>query len=133
MRPVQRVAAIYGAVFVVIAIVGFFTSRGSMEADPAMAARIFGLFPVNLIHNLVHLGWGIWGLVAMRDWAPAYRYLSATAVVYIILAILGILTPSAFGLLPLGSNDIWLHALLGIVAGAVVMAVRREAVGPATR
>jgi hypothetical protein len=125
MRGIQRVTSIYGAVLVIIAIIGFFTSRGSMVADPAMAPRLFGLFPVNLIHNLFHLVWGIWGLVAMRDWAASYRYLATTAVVYIILAILGFIVPSFFGILPLGSHDIWLHALIGLVAAAVVLTAAR--------
>jgi hypothetical protein len=129
MRTSQRVSQIYGAVFVLVAIIGFFTSRGSMQADPAMAPRIFGLFPVNLIHNLFHLAWGIWGLVAAREWLTAQRYLVATAVVYILLTILGLITPSTFGLLPIGSHDIWLHAVLGIVAGAVALAERRTPVG----
>jgi hypothetical protein len=133
MRPLlQRVSAIYGTVFVIIALIGFFTSRGSMEADPAMAPRIFGLFPVNLLHNLFHLGWGIWGFAAARDPIPSHRYLSATAVVYILLAILAFITPSAFGLLPIGSHDIWLHAVLGIVAGAVVLAAGPREVRTAT-
>jgi hypothetical protein len=134
MRPLlQRASVIYGVVFVIIAIIGFFTSRGSMESDPAMAPRIFGLFPVNLIHNLFHLGWGIWGLAAARAWVPSHRYLSATAVVYILLALLAFITPNGFGLLPIGSHDIWLHALLGIVAGAVVLAAGQEEVRTATR
>lgn len=134
MRPVQRVSSIFGAVFAIIAIIGFFTSRGSMAADPAMAPRVFGLFPVNLLHNLVHLAWGIWGLVAARDWVQSLRYLWATAVVYILLTILAFFTPSTFGLLPIGDNDIWLHALLGIVAGAVALAAGRQpAAGAAIR
>jgi hypothetical protein len=129
MRTSQRVSQIYGAVFILVALIGFFTSRGSMVADPAMAPRIFGLFPVNLIHNLFHLAWGVWGLVAARGWLTAQRYLMATAVVYIVLAILGFVTPSTFGLLPIGSHDIWLHAVLGIVAGAVVFSEQRAPVG----
>jgi hypothetical protein len=125
MHTSQRVSQLYGVVFVLIAIIGFFTSRGSMQADPAMAPRLFGLFPVNLIHNLFHLAWGIWGLVAAREWIAARRYLLATAVVYLILAVLGFIAPSFFGILPLGSNNIWLHLVLAIVAGAVVLSERR--------
>jgi hypothetical protein len=125
MHTSQRVSQIYGVVFVLIAIIGFFTSGGSMQADPAVAPRIFGLFPVNLLHNLFHLAWGIWGLVAAREWIAARRYLLATAVVYLILTVLGFIAPSVFGLLPLGSNNIWLHLVLAIVAGAAVLSERR--------
>jgi hypothetical protein len=37
MHTSQRVSQIYGVAFVLIAIIGFFTSGGSMQADPAMA------------------------------------------------------------------------------------------------
>jgi hypothetical protein len=86
------------------------------------------LFPVKLIHNLFHLVWGIWGLVAAREWIAARCYLLATAVVYLILAVPGFIAPSFFGILPLGSNDIWLHFVLAIVAGAVVLSERRAPV-----
>ena len=48
----------------------------SMEADLSRAARIFGLFPVNLLHNLVHLAFGIWG-VAARKFSSARTYCRA--------------------------------------------------------
>ena len=129
----QRVSQIYGVVFVVVAIIGFFTSGASMESDPAVAPRIFGLFPVNLLHNLFHLAWGAWGLMAAREWVAAQRYLMTTAVVYIALAVLGFIAPNLFGLLPIGGNDIWLHAVLAVVAGAVALSDRRAPIESSAR
>ena len=63
---VQRVAQIFGWIFVLVALWGFFVSRGSMEAGPD-APAILGLFPVNLLHNLAHLILGVWGIVAARS------------------------------------------------------------------
>ena len=128
MHTSQRGSQILGVVFVLIAIIGFFTSGGSMQADPAVAPRIFRLFPVNLLHNLFHLAWGVWGIVAAREWIAARRYLMATAVVYLALTILGFITPSFFGLMPIGNNDIWLHLVLAVIAGAVVLSERRAPV-----
>ena len=73
MTTVQRLAQIFGIVFLLIAIVGFVVAGSSMEADPAMAEKVFGLFPVNLVHNGVHLGFGIWGLLASRSLCKARR------------------------------------------------------------
>ncbi len=128
MTTVQRLAQIFGIVFLLIAIVGFVTSGSSMEADPEMAEKIFGLFPVNLVHNGVHLGFGIWGLLASRNFEGARNYGIIGGVMYLVLAVLGYVAPNGFGLVPLGSNDIWLHALLGAGLLAAGATAQRSAV-----
>lgn len=115
MSTVQRVAQIFGWIFVVIAIWGFVVSGGSMEADPAMAPKVMGLFAVNLLHNIVHLLFGVWGIMAARAPASARTYAIVAGSIYLALTILGFLTPSTFGLIPIGGNDIWLHALIAVV------------------
>jgi hypothetical protein len=119
MTTVQRVAQIFGIVFLLVALLGFFTSGTSMEADPARAPHLLGLFPVNLLHNFVHLAFGIWGLAASRSFGAATAYARIGGVIYLLLAILGFVAPSGFGLVPLGGHDIWLHAVLGITLAAV--------------
>lgn len=119
MTTVQRVAQIFGIVFIIVAILGFITSGSSMESDPEMAAKIFGLFPVNIVHNGVHLGFGIWGLLASRNFEGARNYGRIAGVMYLILAVLGFVAPDGFGLVPLGGNDIWLHVVLGAALAAV--------------
>lgn len=114
MTTVQRVAQIFGWIFIVVAVLGFFTSRGSMEADMEMAPRVLGLFPVNLLHNLVHLAFGVWGVAAARAWGSAKAYCQAAGVIYLVLAVMGFIVPETFGLIPIGGNDIWLHLVLGI-------------------
>ena len=114
MTTVQRLAQILGVVFLLVAIIGFVASGSSMEADPEMAAKILGLFPVNLVHNGVHLGFGIWGLLASRSFDGARNYGIIGGVLYLILAVLGYVIPDGMGLVPLGGNDIWLHGLLGV-------------------
>ncbi len=115
MSTVQRVAQIFGWIFVVIAIWGFVVSGGSMEADPAMAPKVMGLFAVNLLHNIVHLLFGVWGIMAARAPASARTYAIVAGSIYLALTILGFLTPTTFGLIPIGGNDIWLHALIAVV------------------
>lgn len=113
MTTVQRVAQIFGWVFVVVAVVGFVASQGSMEDHPDLAPKALGLFPVNFLHNMVHLAFGIWGIVAARSWNAARTYCQAGGVIYLVLAVLGFIAPTTFGLMPIGGNDIWLHVLLG--------------------
>jgi hypothetical protein len=77
------------------------------------------MFPVNILHNIVHLLFGVWGLMAARTFAGAVSYAKIGGIIYIVLAILGLVAPTTFGLIPIGGNDIWLHAALGIVLAGV--------------
>ncbi|HEU0079689.1 MAG TPA: DUF4383 domain-containing protein [Longimicrobiaceae bacterium] len=115
MTTVQRVSQVFGVVFVLVALLGFVSSGGSMEADMEQAPRALGLFPVNLLHNLVHLAFGAWGLAASRSWGAAKTYCRTAGAIYLVLAVLGFVVPETLGLMPIGGNDIWLHALLGAV------------------
>jgi hypothetical protein len=115
MSIVQRVAQIFGVVFILVALLGFLTPGGtSMEADVHEAPHLLGLFPVNLLPNLVHLAFGVWGLLASRTFSGAKTYAQVGGVAYLALAVLGLITPDTFGLIPIGGHDVWLHAVLGI-------------------
>ena len=124
MTTVQRVAQVFGIVFLLIAILGFFTTGTTMESDPARAPHLLGLFPVNLVHNLVHLAFGIWGLAASRSFGAATSYARIAGVIYLLLAILGFVVPNGFGLVPLGGHDIWLHVVLGIALAGIGFTAR---------
>jgi hypothetical protein len=121
---VQRVAQIFGVVFILVGILGLVT--GGMSMDTSM---LLGLFPVNVLHNCVHIIFGIWGLAASRSNEGALTFCRIGGAIYILLAVLGLISPSGFGLIPIGGNDVWLHALLGIglVAGAMSAAKKAPA------
>ena len=124
MTTVQRVAQIFGIVFILVGILGFVNGSATMEAG-----LMLGLFPVNALHNLVHILFGVWGLVAARTFASAKTYGQVGGAIYLLLALLGFVTPNLGGLVPLGGNDIWLHALLGIVLLAVGVTAREVPAG----
>lgn len=71
-------AAIMGALFVTVGLLGFGSAFVSapLPGDPNVMVdqaygRLFGLFPINVLHNLVHLAIGIAGLLAWRNiWSP---------------------------------------------------------------
>lgn len=114
---VQKLAAVFGVVFILVAIIGFIAPGGMamQPADPATAAKALGIFPVNLLHNIVHLLFGIWGLAASRSWSGSKSFFTIAGVIYILLAIVGYFSPDGFGLVPLAGADIGLHCVLGIV------------------
>ena len=76
---------------------------------------ILGLFPVNLLHNLAHLILGVWGIVAARSFGGAKAYAQIAGVLYLLLAILGFVDPTTFGMMPIGGADVWLHVALALV------------------
>ncbi|HEX6533936.1 MAG TPA: DUF4383 domain-containing protein [Gemmatimonadaceae bacterium] len=112
---VQRVAFVLGWILIALGIVGFLTAPAATTTDSAHAARLFGLFPVNIAHNVLHLTWGVWGIAASQYHASSREFARISGVVYLVLAALGLVWTSFAGLFPIGSNDIWLDALIGIV------------------
>lgn len=115
MTTVQRVAQVVGWAFVVMGIAGFFVTGMSMESDPELAPKLLGLFPLNVLHNVVHLLFGVWGIIASRAYPSARKYAQIAGIAYLLLAVLGFFTPDMFGMVPIGFNDIWLHVLLGLI------------------
>lgn len=114
----QKMAMLFGVVFLLVGVLGLLLPDGmGMESDPAHAPRLLGLFPVNLLHNLVHLAFGAWGLLAARSYVGARGFHRAGAVIYAALTVLGFVTPTLFGLVPIGSHGIWLHAVLTLGLG----------------
>ena len=114
MRFIQKITAVFGVVFIAVAMLGFITGGMSMDAHMASAAKVGGLFPVNAAHNAVHLLFGVWGLIAARSAVNSRRYCLLSGAIYLVLAGIGFVLPEAFGLVPIGGNDITLHAVLGI-------------------
>ena len=118
---IQKLATAFGVILTVLAIIGAFAA-GAMymqPSDPAMASKALGIFPVNLLHNIVHLLTGIWGLAAARSWASSKSFFIWGGVLYAVLTVLAFVSPSGFGLVPLAGPDIALHCLVAIVMLAI--------------
>jgi hypothetical protein len=116
----QKLAAVFGVVFFVVAILGFITPNGGMSmqpTDPATAAKLLGIFPVNLLQNVVHLLFGVWGLAASRSWSGSKSYFTTSGVIYAALAVCALLSPSGFGLMPIGAVDTGILAIAMLVIG----------------
>jgi hypothetical protein len=118
-------ALIFGIVFLLAGAAGFIP--GLLHPVPANAPALtvgtgygylLGLLPVNVLHNLVHVLFGVLGLVAYAGKMSPRLYAQIVAVSYILLTILGLLplTNTLFGLVPIFGFDVWLHLALGLVA-----------------
>ena len=66
----------------------------------------------------MHLVFGIWGIVAYRSFGAARLYARSVAVIYAVLVVMGLIPVlnTTFGLIPIYGHDVWLHALLALVA-----------------
>lgn len=136
-------ALVLGLAFLAAGILGFVPRLVVMPPDqPALKVEIahgllFGLFPVNAVHNAVHLLFGIWGVVVWRDFAASRTYARSVAVIYAVLAVAGLIPGlnTLFGLVPLHGHDVWLHAVIALASAyfgfAAVAAIERP--GPASR
>lgn len=118
-------ARAFGIVFLLIGIAGFIPGITVPHSHPDVTVDAFlglelGLFPVNVLHNLVHIAFGVWGFAAGGSVAASRIYFRSVAVIYAVLAIMGLITAgnlhTAFGLIPLYGNDTWLHALIAASA-----------------
>jgi hypothetical protein len=122
----RRFALIFGIVFLIVGAGGFIPALVAPHSHPDVTLTTglgleLSLFPINVLHNIVHLLFGVWGLMASRSEAGARAYGKAVAIIYALLTVMGFIPAlrlhTTFGLVPLYGNDIWLHALLAIVAG----------------
>jgi Domain of unknown function (DUF4383) len=119
----RRFAAILGLLFLFVGIAGFvpqliWPAQGGALAVDSPHGLLFGIFPVNAVHNGAHILFGLWGLAAARGAGGALLYARGVAILYALLTLLGMVPglDDLFGLMPLYGNDIWLH--LGIAATA---------------
>lgn len=117
-------ALYFGIIFTVVGIAGFIPGLVSPpHSHPEMTinqnyGHLFGLFPVNILHNLVHIAFGLWGFAAYRSHAAALLYARSIAIGYAALAVMGLIPglQTLFGLVPLFKDDVWLHFLLAAIA-----------------
>jgi arginine exporter protein ArgO len=126
--PVQLAALAVGAVFLLVGILGFIpgitTDYDTMSfASHHSDAKLLGIFNVSILHNLVHVAFGVAGIVLARAAATAKSFLIVGGVIYLALWLYGLVIDkdSAANFVPVNSADDWLHFVLGV--GMVALGV----------
>jgi len=109
----QTVALVFGALYLAAGILGFLPFLGGSATMTNRA--LFGLFNINLLHNLVHVVIGIAGLAAAASLANSRTFCQLVGVVLLALGVLGGVVPQPLGLLDIGGLDIALHLVSGAV------------------
>ena len=127
---VQNVARVVGAVFLLVGIAGFIPGPttnlydGLEFAGDDGNAELLGLFQVSVLHNIVHLLFGIAGLALASTASGARTYLIGGGAVYLGLFLLGIVGGGDW--IPANDADNWLHLLLGGAMIGLGVASTRE-------
>ncbi|MGN9806088.1 DUF4383 domain-containing protein [Micromonospora sp. L32] len=131
--PVRRAAATVGTVFLLIGALGFVPGITSDYADLRLAghqsgAQLFGLFQVSVLHNLLHLAFGVAGLALSRTVGLARAYLVGGGAVYLVLWLYGLAVDqrSAANFIPVNPAADALHLALGAGMLALGVLTRRD-------
>lgn len=135
MTPVQLASGVVGAVFLLVGILGFVPGITTNYSEMTFAshdsgAMLLGIFGVNILHNIVHLLFGVVGLATARSASAAKSFLLIGGVIYLVLWIFGLVVDldSAINFVALNTADNWLHFVLGVgmvALGAVLPRIRR--------
>ncbi|MEU7475889.1 DUF4383 domain-containing protein [Lentzea sp. NPDC042327] len=133
---VQQAALAVAAVFALVGVLGFIpgitTNYDTMTfAGHHSEAMLLGVFAVSVLHNIVHLLFGVAGFLAARTASGAKAYLIGGGAVYLVLWLYGLVIDktSQANFVPLNTADDWLHFVLGVgMIGLGVALGRRAAV-----
>jgi hypothetical protein len=119
-------------VFLLVGVLGFIpgvtTNFGDMRfAGHDSGAELLGVFQVSILHNIVHLLFGVVGLVLARTVAGARAYLIGGGAVYAVLWLYGLAVDHGSGanFVPFNTADDWLHFALAVGMVALGLLVPR--------
>lgn len=138
-KPVQIAAAVVGVVFVLVGILGFVPGITSgydqlQFAGPHSEAMLVGIFQVSILHNVVHLLFGVAGLAMAATFSGGRTFLIGGGVIYLILWVYGLVVDkeAAANFVPLNNADNWLHLSLGVGMIALGIILGRRPVADTT-
>lgn len=133
--PVQKAALVFGIVFFIVGLGGFIPGltqdvESLQFAGHESHAMLMGVFQVSILHNIVHLLYGVVGVLAARTFGGAKQFLIWGGAVYALLWLYGLVVPDehAANFVPLNTADDWLHFVLAAAMIALgVLLGRRTA------
>jgi hypothetical protein len=116
----QTLALLFGIAFLGAGILGFIPGITTNVGDIKFAgndspSELLGIFQVSILHNIVHLLFGVAGIALSRTWESARTYLLGSGVIYLVLFVYGLVVGSGdANFVPINNADDWLHLGLGV-------------------
>ena len=117
----QTLAMVFGIAFLGAGILGFIPGITTNYDDLKFAgnesgAELLGIFQVSILHNIVHLLFGVAGLALARTVDGAKTYLLGAGIIYVVLFLYGLLVSSGSdaNFVPANSADDFLHLALAV-------------------
>jgi hypothetical protein len=118
----QTLALVFGAVYLLVGIVGFFITGFDDFFAHDTGETLLG-FEINGMHNVVHIVIGIAGLLLARTLAGARTYGWLLAVGYGAAFVYGLFAVNAdWDFLSLNWADNWLHLITAVVGLVIALA-----------
>jgi hypothetical protein len=125
----ELLALVFGAVYLLVGIIGFFWTGFSHFATRNGHDMILGIFMVNPLHNIAHILVGVAGLALGRTLAGARTYGWALAVLYAALFVYGLIAVGkSWDFLSINGADNGLHIVTAIVGLVIALLPVRNAV-----
>ncbi|WP_416666388.1 DUF4383 domain-containing protein [Egbenema bharatensis] len=123
----QNFALIIGIMYLLVGLMGFIPAfvRAPIVSPEAAGlgftggyGYLMGLFPINALHNIIHVLVGILGIAASISLDSSRLFSGVLALFYGALTLMGLFPPtqSTLGLVPIFGNDVWLHAGTAAIA-----------------
>jgi hypothetical protein len=130
---VQKAALAVGIVFLAVGVLGFIPGITTNYSALAIYshhsnALLLGIFQVSILHNIVHLLFGVAGLLLARTVSGARNYLVWGGAIYLVLFVYGLIVGqrSAANFVPVNTADDFLHLVLGVGMIALGLALTRR-------
>jgi hypothetical protein len=125
----QLLAAVFGAVYLVVGIIGFFWTGFDNFAGNSQHDMIIGLFMVNPLHNIAHILVGILGLALSRTLKSARTYGWLLAGLYAVLFVYGLIAQGkSWDFLDINTADNVLHIATALVGLVIALGPVKDAV-----
>ncbi|MCJ1674897.1 MULTISPECIES: DUF4383 domain-containing protein [unclassified Rathayibacter] len=114
--PNRLLATLFGAVYVVVGLLGFVVT-GGVQFLATEGGLLLGIFEVNPLHNIAHLLIGGALLIAGLSTTSAAKTVNTTVgAVYLLLGVVGFfLVNTALNVLALNTADHFLHLASALV------------------
>jgi Domain of unknown function (DUF4383) len=115
--PSQVFALVIGFTLVVAGVAGFFYNASFDTGDGLARDALLGILDVNGWHNVFHVRTGALGVLVAGSYGGARGYALGLGALYLVLALIGFLAGDGdeiFNLIPVNTEDNWLHLLIGI-------------------